>query len=148
MMVNRKLTGLLLIVMMLVAAGCGVVDQARQTLDYATASTDYLQSLDQFGQDVNALAEKAVNDVDARTDLKQKLLDMKEDVVQFGELQAPEYAKDIHNSVVSYNAQLEQGIDKALASIEQGKVAIEETGIPATLNKLNELLNQINQLSP
>ncbi|MGO4375127.1 DUF6376 family protein, partial [Paenibacillus sp. MCAF20] len=63
-------------------------------------------------------------------------------------LTVPDYAKDLHQSITEYNAQLNLSIDKALTNIEQGRAAFEATGIPDTINKINELLNQLNQLTP
>ncbi|WP_156889597.1 DUF6376 family protein [Paenibacillus harenae] len=124
------------------------MDQVGQTVNFATETTNYLQSLTDFGQDMNALAEQAMNDLDARTDLKERLLALKEQVTQYEALQVPDYAKELHESVTAYNETLQQGLDQALTNIEQGRAVFESTGIPDTINKINELLSQINQLAP
>lgn len=146
-MIKRSVTALLLSVMLL-TAGCGIIEEAGQTLNFATETTDYLQSLTDFGQEMNALAEQAVTDLDARTDLKERLLALKEQVINYEGLQVPDYAKDLHQSIVEYNATLQQGLDQALTNLEQGRAVFDSTGIPDTIRKINELLNQINQLAP
>lgn len=146
-MIKRSVTALLLSIMLL-TAGCGIIEEAGQTLNFATETTEYLQSLTEFGQDMNALAEQAVTDLDAKTDLKERLLALKEQVINYGGLQVPDYAKDLHQSIVEYNAALQQGLDQALTNLEQGRAVFDSTGIPDTISKINELLNQINQLAP
>lgn len=146
-MIKRGVS-IILLSIMLMTSGCGIIDQVGQTVNFATETTDYLQTLTDFGQDMNTLAEQAVTDLDKRTDLKEKLLALKEQVVHYEGLQVPDYAKDLHQSIADYNATLQQGIDQALTNIEQGRAAFESTGIPDTINKINELLNQINQLAP
>ncbi|WP_139998619.1 DUF6376 family protein [Paenibacillus paridis] len=146
-MIKRSVTMLLLSVMLL-TSGCGIMNEVGQTVNFASETTDYLQSLTDFGQEMNTLAEQAVTDLDARTNLKEKLLALKEQVVQYEGLQVPEYAQKIHESISEYNATLQKGLDQALTNIEQGRAAFDSTGIPDTINKINELLNQVNQLTP
>lgn len=146
-MIKRSVT-ILMLTIMLLTAGCGIMEEVGQTVNFATETTDYLQSLTDFGQDMNTLAEQAVTDLDARTDLKERLLALKEQVINYGELQVPDYAKDLHQSIADYNTTLQQGLDQALTNIEQGRAVFESTGIPDTINKINELLSQINQLAP
>lgn len=144
----KKGLTMILLSIMLMASGCGIMNEVGQTVNFAAETTGYLQTLTDFGQDMNALAEQAVNDLDARTDLKERLLALKEEVAQYGELQVPDYAKELHQSIAAYNETLQNGLDQALTNIEQGRNAFESTGIPDTINKINELLNEINQLAP
>ncbi|MGO4544024.1 DUF6376 family protein [Paenibacillus sp. 2TAB23] len=146
-MIKRSVS-MLMIAVMLMTAGCGIINEVSQTVNFATETTDYLQSLTDFGQNMNTLAEQAMTDLDARTNLKEQLVALKDQVIQYGSLQVPDYAKDIHQSIADYNATLQNGIDQALTNIEQGRAVFDSTGIPDTINKINELLNQINQLAP
>ncbi|MDQ8735288.1 DUF6376 family protein [Paenibacillus sp. LHD-38] len=146
-MIKRSITMLMLSIMLL-TAGCGMIEEVGQTVNFATETTNYLQTLTDFGQDMNTLAAQAVNDLDARTNLKEQLVALKEQVIHYEGLQVPDYAKELHQSIAEYNASLQKGIDQALTNIEQGRAVFESTGIPDTINKINELLNQINQLTP
>ncbi|WP_025708768.1 DUF6376 family protein, partial [Paenibacillus graminis] len=83
-----------------------------------------------------------------REALTDRLAALKEQIVQYADLQVPEYAADLHQSIVGYNETLQQGVDQAITNLEQGKAAFESTGIPETINKVSELLNQITQLTP
>lgn len=146
-MIKRSITMLMLSIMLL-TAGCGMIEEVGQTVNFATETTNYLQTLTDFGQDMNTLAAQAVNDLDARTNLKEQLVALKEQVIHYEGLQVPDYAKELHQSIAEYNASLQKGIDQALTNIEQGRAVFESTGIPDTIIKINELLNQINQLTP
>ncbi|MFD0587462.1 DUF6376 family protein [Paenibacillus sp. GCM10027627] len=143
----KKIAAVLFFVMTLgLASGCGILDGAQQSVNFATETTNYMNSLTTFGQDMNGLAEQALTDIEARTDLKARLVELKEQVVQYADIQVPDYAKDLHGSIVQYNEKLQQGLDQALTNIEQGRAAFESTGIPDTITKINDLLGQINQL--
>ncbi|WP_337101266.1 DUF6376 family protein [Paenibacillus sp. YIM B09110] len=146
-MMRRSLM-LIVVAAMVFAAGCGIIEEATQTVNFAAETTTYLQSITNFGQNMQTMAEQALTDLNARTDLKEQLLALKQQIKEYGALTVPDYAKDLHQSITEYNAQLNLSIDKALTNIEQGRAAFEATGIPDTINKINELLNQLNQLTP
>ncbi|MBH5317631.1 hypothetical protein I6N90_07425 [Paenibacillus sp. GSMTC-2017] len=147
---GMKLKGItiLLAMALFVLPGCGILDSAQQTVNFTTETTAYMQSLTSFGTEMTTLAEQALTDATARTDLKQQLVDLKEQVTSYAGITVPDYATEIHQSIVQYNETLQSGIDKALTNIEQGRAAFESTGIPESVNKINELLSQVNQLTP
>jgi hypothetical protein len=147
-MIKRKVSMVLLLSLMLLTAGCGIINEVGQTVNFAAETTDYLQSLKDFGQDMNTLAEQAVTDLDARTSLIEQLQALKQQITRYEGLQVPDYAIKLHESITEYNATLQQGLDQALTNIEQGRAAFESTGIPDTMDKINELLEQVNQLTP
>lgn len=138
----------LMAITLLIAPGCGILEQVNQGVSFATETTEYMNNLTEFGQDMNGMAQKALTDIEARTNLKERLQEMKEQIVNYDALQVPDYAKDLHTSIVEYNDKLQVGIDQALANIEAGKAAFESTGIPTTINQINELLDQLNSLAP
>lgn len=145
---KTKGLAVILAVTLLLAQGCGILEGVGQTVNFATETTTYMDELKTFGQDMNGLAEQAVADIDARTDLKERIVALKEQIVQYEGLTVPDYAKDLHASIVQYNETLQNGLDKALTNIEQGRAAFDATGIPDTIGKINELLTQIGSLAP
>ncbi|OUS76086.1 hypothetical protein B1748_14845 [Paenibacillus sp. MY03] len=145
---RAKGLAVILAVTLLLAQGCGILDGIGQTVNFATETTTYMNELKTFGEDMNGLAEKAVADIDARTDLKARIVELKDQVVAYGNLNVPDYAKDLHASIAQYNDTLQQGLDQALTNIEQGRAAFDATGIPDTIGKVNELLTQLNGLAP
>ncbi|MEK3884517.1 DUF6376 family protein [Paenibacillus sp. PL2-23] len=145
---KRKWTLWVLAISLFMLPGCGILETVDNSLTFATETSTYMNEVSEFGQEVNTMAQQALTDVEARTELKERMLALKEQIVQYANLQVPDYAKELHGQIVSYNETLQQSLDKALANIEQGKAALEATGIPETLNKINELLGQLNDLNP
>ncbi|MCE3201672.1 hypothetical protein JI735_28765 [Paenibacillus sonchi] len=138
----------LLLFILLVVPGCGFAEKVGNSVNFATDTASYMQTLTEFGQEMDTLAADAATDPQAREALTDRLAALKEQVVQYAGLQVPEYAADLHQSIVGYNETLQQGLDQAITNLEQGKAAFESTGIPETINKVSELLNQITQLTP
>ncbi|AIQ69599.1 DUF6376 family protein [Paenibacillus graminis] len=138
----------LLLFILLVVPGCGFAEKVENSVNFATDTASYMQTLTEFGQEMDTLAADAATDTQAREALTDRLAALKEQIVQYADLQVPEYAADLHQSIVGYNETLQQGVDQAITNLEQGKAAFESTGIPETINKVSELLNQITQLTP
>jgi hypothetical protein len=145
----KKLLAAVLLSVSVMLGGCSLLEEANRTLDYANEASNYVNQLTSYGQDIRSLADQAVTDVNALTDLQQKLTALKEEAVQYAQLQAPDYAKDLHAQIVEYNNRLTSEIDAVLAQIEKGvydNKVLQEAGIIDTLNQLNELLGRVNQL--
>lgn len=138
----------LLLLVLLVVPGCGLVEKVGTGVNFAADTATYMQSLTEFAQGMETWATDAATDPQAREELKDRLVALKEQTVQYADLQVPEYAAELHQSIIGYNNTLQQGLDKAITNLEEGKAAFEATGIPETINQINELLNQINQLIP
>ncbi|KWX77121.1 DUF6376 family protein [Paenibacillus jilunlii] len=138
----------LLLFILLVVPGCGFAEKVENSVNFATDTATYMQTLTEFGQEMDTLAADAATDTQAREALTDRLVALKEQIIQYADLQVPEYAADLHQSIVGYNDTLQQGLDQAITNLEQGKAAFESTGIPETINKVSELLNQITQLTP
>ena len=73
--------------------GCSLVEQGKNSIDYAQKATDYINEISAFANDAPALAEKAVNDSEARKELEAKLSEIKQDIPAFNELTPPDVAK-------------------------------------------------------
>ncbi|MDA2733982.1 MULTISPECIES: DUF6376 family protein [Bacillus cereus group] len=119
--------------------GCSLVEQGKNSIDYAQKATDYVNEISAFANDAPALAEKAVNDSEARKELEAKLSEIKQDIPAFNELTPPDVAKDLHQQIVGYNEKLNTLIDTAMTKIEEGKVNVEEF-------KNSELMQTVDQV--
>ncbi|MCR2802751.1 DUF6376 family protein [Paenibacillus soyae] len=145
---KKKLTIWLMALSLFVLPGCGILETVDSSINFATETTNYMNELTTFGQDMNEMAQQALTDPEARAALEQQLTDLKDQIASYADIQVPDYAKDLHDQIVAYNETLQQNLDQAIANVEQGKAAFEATGIPETLNKINELLGQLNALNP
>lgn len=134
---------------LLFLSGCSLVGEVNNTVEYANATTEYLDTAKTFANEVPQLANDAVTDEQARQNLEDELVKMKEEINQFNNTEAPAIAEDIHNQIVSANTQLEEGIDLYLTNIENGKLDpafLENSGILTTVNEISSLMENIEQL--
>ncbi|AIQ44716.1 hypothetical protein R70723_01440 [Paenibacillus sp. FSL R7-0273] len=138
----------LLLFILLIVPGCGFAEKVENSVTFASDTASYMQTLTAFGQEMETLATDAATDTQAREALTERLNSLKEQISDYANLQVPEYATELHQSIVSYNDKLQQGLDQAANNLEDGKAAFESTGIPETISQINGLLNQISQLIP
>ncbi|MCU6707248.1 DUF6376 family protein [Paenibacillus sp. J5C_2022] len=147
---SRTRLGLMLMLAaaLIAASGCGIFEQVGSTVNFASETTAYMNELTEFGQSMNEKAQQAMTDLEAKADLKQQIADLKKQIANYEGIQVPEYAQELYQSIVQHNETLKQGLDSALTNIEQGKDIFASTGIPDVINRVNELLGQINSLAP
>ncbi|GAB6464443.1 MULTISPECIES: DUF6376 family protein [Bacillus cereus group] len=129
--------------------GCSLVEQGKNSIDYAQKATDYVNEISAFANDAPALAEKAVNDSEARKELEAKLSEIKQDIPAFNELTPPDVAKDLHQQIVGYNEKLNTLIDTAMIKIEEGKVNVEEfknSELMQTVDQVRDLKEKVQNL--
>lgn len=113
---------LLVLIVSIGLIGCSIVEEGKNSLDYAQKATDYVNEISAFANEAPALAEKAVNDKEARKELEAKLNEIKQDIPAFNELTPPDVAKDLHQQIVGYNEKLNTLIDTSMKKVEEGKL--------------------------
>ncbi|RFB63312.1 DUF6376 family protein [Bacillus thuringiensis] len=129
--------------------GCSIVEEGKNSIDYAQKATDYVNEISAFANDAPALAEKAVNDSEARKELETKLSEIKQDIPAFNELTPPDVAKDLHQQIVGYNEKLNTLIDTAMTKIEEGKVDVEQftnSELMQTVDQVRDLKDKVQNL--
>ncbi|MDA2233103.1 DUF6376 family protein [Bacillus cereus] len=129
--------------------GCSIVEEGKNSIDYAQKATDYVNEISAFANDAPALAEKAVNDSEARKELETKLSGIKQDIPAFNELTPPDVAKDLHQQIVGYNEKLNTLIDTAKTKIEEGKVDVEQfknSELMQTVDQVRDLKDKVQNL--
>ncbi|MGG3916322.1 DUF6376 family protein [Rossellomorea vietnamensis] len=119
--------------------GCGILEEANNSLTYVDEMTDYLNEAEQFANDLPGLMENAAADSSAIPELETRLVDMKNEIKEINDVNPPKLADDIHQKVEGYNQQALEGIDQALVEIDKGEVQISEL-------KNLEIVNTFNQL--
>lgn len=132
-----------------VLSGCSAVNEVTNGLNYVPEATEYIKDVQQFSKEISALAETAVNDPKAKAELEQLLEDMKTDISEFGELTPPSVFEDVHNQVIEHNNALQEGIDKYLSVVKDGKLnadLLEQTGLLDEIAVYSDLLTQIKKL--
>jgi len=129
--------------------GCGILEEANNSLTYVEEMTDYLNEAEQFANDFPGLVENAAADSSNIPALETRLKDMKTEIQEINDLTPPQLAESIHNKVEGYNEQALEGIDRALVEIDKGEVQISELQnleIVNTFNQLQEIKGNLENL--
>ncbi|PFA67030.1 hypothetical protein CN378_11635 [Bacillus sp. AFS015802] len=129
--------------------GCGILEEANNSLTYVDEMTDYLNEAEQFVNDLPGLMENAAADSSAIPKLETRLVDMKNEIKEINELTPPKLAEDIHKNVEGYNQEALEGIDRALVEIDKGEVQMSELKnleIVNTFNQLQEIKGNLENL--
>ncbi|MGG0219022.1 DUF6376 family protein [Bacillus mycoides] len=142
-------TILLSIVVSIGLMGCSLVEEGKNSMDYAQKATDYVNEISAFANEAPALAEKAVNDGEARKELETKLTEIKQDIPAFNELTPPDVAKDLLQQIVGYNEKLNTLIDTSMQKIEEGKMNVEQfkdSELMQTIEQVRDLKDKVQNL--
>ncbi|PFP76955.1 hypothetical protein COK07_17745 [Bacillus thuringiensis] len=129
--------------------GCSIVEEGKNSIDYAQKATDYVNEISAFANEAPALAEKAINDGTARKELETKLNEIKKDIPAFNELTPPDVAKDLHQQIVGYNEKLNSLIDTSMKKIEEGKMDVEQfknSELMQTIDQVRDLKDKVQNL--
>ncbi|MCR8847398.1 DUF6376 family protein [Rossellomorea sp. SC111] len=129
--------------------GCGILEEANNSLTYVDEMTDYLNEAEQFANDLPGLMENAASDSSAIPELETRLVDMKNEIKEINDLTPPKLANDIHQKVEGYNQQALEGIDRAIVEIDKGEVQISDLKnleIVNTFNQLQEIKGNLENL--
>lgn len=140
---------LLVLIVSIGLIGCSIVEEGKNSLDYAQKATDYVNEISAFANEAPALAEKAVNDKEARKELEAKLNGIKQDIPAFNELTPPDVAKDLHQQIVGYNEKLNTLIDTSMKKVEEGKIDVEQfknSELMQTMDQVRDLKDKIQNL--
>lgn len=134
---------------LLFLGACSVLEDVNNTLTYVNEATDYVNEVSTFVNEAPSLAEQAVTDEQARAELETMLTEMQEDMDSFNALQPPGVAEDLHQQIVDYNQQAEEGVNLYLDNIENGKfdpALLENSELFQTLENVTNTIDQIQQL--
>ncbi|WP_053366751.1 DUF6376 family protein [Bacillus sp. FJAT-27245] len=104
----------------LILAGCSSGGDGKDHFVYANEVSEYMDKVVEFAKDIPDKAEKAVNDEQAKQELKGSLEEMKQEINEFGKVEAPEIADDFHKEIVDKGQSLEEKIDVYLERIDKG----------------------------
>ncbi|ELK46608.1 DUF6376 family protein [Halobacillus sp. ACCC02827] len=132
-----------------VLGGCSMLEGVNNSLSYVNEATEYANEASSFAQEAPSLAEQAVQDPDAAGELETKLEEMKADIEEFNELDAPSVAEDLHQQVVSQNDKALEGIQVYLDNVENGTLdpsVIENTELFQTMSELSQIVDQIEEI--
>ncbi|EMA6343180.1 hypothetical protein U3450_002115 [Bacillus cytotoxicus] len=147
MVIKRVLS--FLAVLLIGLTGCSMIEEGKNSVDYAQKTTDYINEVSQFANEAPELAEKAINNSTARKELENKLGEIQKDISRFNKLTPPDVAKEMHEQIVGYNETLSKWIDETMKKVEEGKVDLEQfkdSEFMQTIQQVQELKNKIQNI--
>ncbi|ENQ3076929.1 hypothetical protein ACEOWG_000068 [Bacillus cereus] len=130
---------LFLFMMVIGLTGCSMIEEGKNSIDYAQKAKDYVNEVSAFANEAPGLVEKAINDSASRKELETRLREIQKDISAFNDLTPPDVAKDIHQQIVGYNEKLNGLIDTTMKKVEEGKMDVEQF-------KNSELMQTIQQI--
>ncbi|MRG86833.1 DUF6376 family protein [Salinibacillus xinjiangensis] len=141
----KKIAGLFILLTILLT-GCSLFNEVNESLDYVNETKDYIQTLSDFGAEAPQLIEEANSNPEVEQELQQQLEGLQGEVDQFLQMEPPAVAEDLHQQLVNHSENLETTINQVM---ENGNIAIEQlenSQLIRTINEINNLLNQLENL--
>ncbi|KKO55178.1 DUF6376 family protein [Paenibacillus sp. DMB20] len=145
---KRKLYRLAMAFVLLILSGCSLVEDVNQSLDYTDEATAFINETVTFANRIPELAQEAANNSGAKEKLTEHLENMKQRISEFNQLEAPAFARDIHEKLTGYTDTLSLQINDYLAQIKEGVTDFKNTEISQTLQQLQDTLEQVRNLQP
>ncbi|PLR83405.1 MULTISPECIES: DUF6376 family protein [Bacillus] len=142
---NITIVGMIAILL----SGCSFMEDLNQSVEYVNDATTYINEANQFREELPKLAEEAIANNESVQELKNSLINMKEDAEIFIAIEPPQMAEDIHAQLTDYSEQLKVAIDTYLENIELGNLdltTLEDSQILTTLNEISSVVEQLEQL--
>ncbi|MDO3411190.1 DUF6376 family protein [Saccharibacillus sp. CPCC 101409] len=130
-------------------AGCSAVEEAGRTVNYTSEAVSYINEASQWAQDLPQLAQDAANDPQAAEKLNAELENVQSRIGEFGQVEAPAFAQDLHERLSGYNASLNTEIDRLRQRAEAGEFTpevLENSQVMQTIGEIQGLLEQFRQL--
>jgi outer membrane murein-binding lipoprotein Lpp len=150
---RKKTIGIMLAAVLALSmlAGCGLLNDINQTVDYVNDTAAYVNETTSFVTGAAALAEQAVLNEAAREQLRLKLEEMKAAIAEFNKKEPPEIAEAVHKQLLSYNETLQQKLNAYSEQIRGGnwsQTLWSGSGIAEAVAPITALLDKIKSLNP
>lgn len=113
----KKLRFISFISIFVLIIGCSAIENTTNTINYIKEASDYAITVSDFYQNVPGLIQQAASDPQAKEELDQKIMEMKEAIESFNELEVPpDPMAHYHEIIVGHNEQLLSIIDSYIES--------------------------------
>ncbi|MFP4957005.1 DUF6376 family protein [Bacillus subtilis] len=134
---------------LLSAGGCGMLDQVNDGLNYTSEAAGYVEKVKTFAEEAPELAEKAVNDTEAKEKLEAQLESIQKAAADFNELTPPDAAAEIHRTIQEHNETLQKSAEEVLKQAEEGKVSLkelEQSDLVQNAKQITDVMGQIEKM--
>ena len=146
----KKFFVMLILPIAIFMTGCSAMEEVSESLNYVTEAADYVEQVNQFANELPAVAEAAVNDMNSRIELEELLTEMQAEIGEYNLLEAPTMLEELHNQVIEHNAELTKSIEVYLENIEAGTLRedlLSEIGLLEEIAVYQDLLTEIKKIS-
>ncbi|WP_188456310.1 DUF6376 family protein [Virgibacillus oceani] len=133
----KKQLALNMVIVFFVLSGCSMLEDANNSLNYVNESTEYINNLRTFAEDAASLEG---------ADLEARLEKLKGNIQDFLELEAPDFAANVHKELEAKSQVLLDATNNVLQSGEIAIDQLQQSEIFQTIGNITDLLNQIEQL--
>lgn len=141
-----------IIILMLVASllsGCTLIDKANQSLNYVSEASTYVNEVSTFAEQLPTMAQEALTNSATLDQFTSSFKQMKQDITQFNQLDAPAFAQDVHDKLTQYNEVFLQEINTYITQLSNGTINLEtivQSKMIQTMKEITALLDQLQQL--
>lgn len=133
----KKLIISLIMITTLTLSGCSFLEEANNSLNYATETTEYINELSTFAEEAPNLEGP---------ELKSRLESLKGTIKDFMEIEPPSLAEDIHKELENKSQVLLDATNKILKDGEVKIEQLKQSEVYKTIDKITKLKNQIEDL--
>lgn len=145
---KRSILWLAMTLVLLLFSGCSLANDVDQSLNYTDEASQFVNEAVTFANQLPALAQEAADNVDAKESLTEQLDKMKQRISDFNQLEAPSFARDIHEKLKGYNKTLSTQIDQYKEQVKNGVTDLKNTELSDTLKDLENTLEEVRNLKP
>ena len=145
-----KKIAMVFVTTILFLGSCSFLEDVNSTLNYVDGAREYANEASDFANEAPTFAKETINDEQALNEFETRLEEMKKDIKEFNELEASKVGAELHQKIVDRNEEGLNTIDQFLTDIEDGHLdpsMVENTEAFQTLTEINDVVDQINQLS-
>lgn len=142
----RKWPVLLLILSSMLISACSVIEGANQSVQYVEQTQTYMNSLANFAEQAPQMMKDAATNPETLQQLEDRLIKVKEEILQFNAADAPAIAKDLHQQLTDKNQLLLKEVNQVLENGHLALDKLENSQIITTIQDVTGLVNRIENL--
>lgn len=133
-------------VLALVLTGCST-GEVNDSMDYVNDAKNHINQLKDYAEGSQNRYKEASKDPEAKEKLANELKSLKDDINAFNNIDAPTFAEDLHQNLVSKNEQI---IAEINGVFEDGQLAldkVQDSKLIQTIRNTSKFINQLENLN-
>lgn len=142
----KKVIFIFFIATLFLLSACSAIEEVNNSVDYVKEAKDQMHTMREFAEEAPQLIKDANSNPKLEKELENELTNLQEKIQEFNAIDAPFIAEDLHQQLIGENEKVLEEIKRV---IDNGEIAIEKlenSPILDTINDVNKLLNDIQNL--